>query len=346
MIAIVFLFITSYYFDMEDYLRNAILATLVYYDILNMPLTLIEIYKFLINPGRISNDRQPIGDIKLSDIQRALEKMISANEVNHKNGFYFLPGQSDLYNKRIDSEKILAQKWKKMLRRAKYFVAVPYLRGVFASGSMAIGNVNSESDWDALIIVKPGRLYTARIFLSLVASLLRARRKRYDKIAADKFCFNHYLTADSLNIKHESLFNAQTYVSLKPIMVKENIFDEFYSKNIWLNKYVYSFKPSYNFVRTKIGINKFLLFLAKSFEFLLDNLIGNHIENILRRYQHWRIKNNPATYGPKGRVVFGDRELEFHPRSFEAKVIKEFNSRLINLGIYVPNQEVDSGLLN
>lgn len=247
--------------SMSD-LRNLILATLAYYDIFDFPLTALEVHKYLINPARLSSSRSmttprsdlkevPRSDLKdlnlgitLGQVSQSLEDLVSIGVVGSKNGFYFLPERDALCELRIEREKIATQKWKKFLRIAKWFQAVPYLRAVLASGSLAINNTKHESDFDVLLVVKSGRLYTCRIFLSLMASLFGARRTRYQKIAPDKFCFNHYITDSNLNIKHESLFNAQTYINLKPVLVRAGIFGKFYVDNVWLNKYIYSYLRS------------------------------------------------------------------------------------------------------
>ena len=324
-------------------LRNSILATLIYYDILDFPLTLFEVNKYLINPNRLSGN--PILEIiSLGQVADELDKLVNGGFVGSKNGFYFLPGRDALYELRIEREKIAAQKWKKFLRIAKWFQAVPYLRAVLASGSLAINNTGHESDFDVLSVAKSGRLYTCRIFLCLAASLFRARRTRYERSAPDKFCFNHYITDGNLNIKHESLYNAQTYANLKPILVDNGIFSRFYVENIWLNKYLYNFKPAEEFVLRKVSSNFFLLSIAGAGEFILNSSLGDKIENWAKRYQQKRIKNNPSTYEPGGRIVFNDNELEFHPRSFEAFAIDKYNKELKRLGIIPHAEEKDSGL--
>ena len=68
-------------------------------------------------------------------------------------------------------------------------------------------------------------------------------------------------------------------------------------------------------------------------------------EKFLKNLQQKRISRNPVTYEPKGRVVFTENELEFHPRSFEAVVIERYNKGLRRLGIAPPITEVDSGLV-
>ena len=324
-------------------LRNSILATLVYYDILDFPLTLLEVNKYLINPARLSKD-SVLGTISLSQIAENLESLVVVGLIGSKNGFYFLPQRDNLYELRIKREKIAAQKWKKFLRIAKWFQGVPYLRAVLASGSLAINNTKHGSDFDVLLVVRSGRLYSCRIFLSLVASVFGARRTRYERSAPDKFCFNHYITDANLNIKHESLFNAQAYVNLKPVLVADGIFSRFYADNIWLNKYVYNFKPAEEFVLRKVFYSSLLFLIGKVGEFILNSSLGDRFENWAKKYQQKRIKDNPVTYESGGRVVFNDNELEFHPRSFESFAIDKYNKNLKKFGIIPYIEEKDSGL--
>lgn len=326
------------------HLRNSILATLIYYDILDFPPTLFEVYKYLVNPARIN--KVSVDLISISQIEEGLENLLKTGLVGSKNGFYFLNGREDICGLRIEREKIAAGKWRRLLKIANRFQAVPYLRSILASGSMAVNNTDNESDFDVLVIARSGRLYICRIFLSLVASLFRARRKRYDAVAPDKFCFNHYITDANLNIKHESLFNAQTYVNLKPVLIDQKVLNDFYASNVWLNKYVYSFRPPGEFVGRSVATNHILRVAARLGEIILNTRLGDWIEKKARNYQQKRIKNNPATYEAGGRVVFNDTELEFHPRSFEAVVIKKYNQGLRKLGIIPFIEEKDSGLLS
>ncbi len=327
-------------------LRNPILATLVYYDILNFPLTLIEVYKYLVNPSRLSLANQPTKDLQLSDIQEELEGLTRLNLVNQKNGFYFLPNRQDLYGLRIEKMKLADQKWKKFLRVVWWLQAAPYVRGIFASGSMAMNNTEPESDFDVLMIIKSQRLYTARLLLLGLTSFMGTRRKPYELIAPDKLCFNHYLTEDSLQVKHDSLYNAQSYAHLKPVFVSKDVFDKFFSENRWINKYLFNFQPSYDFLRRSIKRNSFLLFIAKIIEKILDTKLGEWVEYRAKVYQQNRIKKNPITYDGGGRVVFNDHELEFHPNSFEKFLINKYNHAIKKLGIIAPFEEKDSGLLS
>ena len=325
-------------------LKNAVLATLAYYDVFDFPLTLLEIHRYLINPARVDKNIEGVGDVRLGDIDLTLKELITSGRAIERNGYYFLSQErTATYETRIDREKVAAQKWKKLLRIGYWFQVIPFLRAVLVSGSMAMLNTDEESDFDVLVIVKNKRMYTCRIMLSSVASLFRARRKRFDKVAPDKFCFNHYISDAQLKISNESLYNAQTYVNLRPAYVRGNVFEELYRENPWLNRYIYNFTPSFLYVRRMIRPSRILHAIAKIGEWLLGGFLGNFLETVLRGYQRRRIARNPVTYASGGRTIFNDAQLEFHPHSAERAILKKYNTTLTDLGTFWNYQELDSG---
>lgn len=326
------------------YLRNSILATLVYYDIFDFPLTALEVHRYLINPGRLNKISGGLGEITREDINNELESLVKAGLAGCGGGYFFLSGREGLLSIRSEKEKISVRKRKKLLRYCRYLVPTPFLRGIIASGSIASGNTTESSDFDVLIIARTGRLYTCRFFLWLISSILKIRRKPGQIKAPDKLCFNHYVTEDHLALP-ESLFNAQTYASLKPILIGRENFLKLYSANVWINNYLYNFRPGDDF--SGFPARPFRLFAATAgfVEKILDKTIGSKLEKIMSKIQRDKIKRNPLTYESGGRVIFTDRVLEFHPRSFEAVVIERYNQGLARLGIVGYEKEKDSGLV-
>lgn len=326
-------------------IRNAILATLAYYDVFDFPLTSLEIYKYLINPGRIENKTQGVGDIRLTDVLNELDNLQKTGRIIERNGYFFLSEDRVVnYDKRIDREKLSVQKWQKLMRVARWFPLVPYVRGIFVSGSLAINNSHSESDFDILVIAKTGRLYTCRIFLSFLTALFRVRRTKDDVTAPDKFCFNHYLTDANLFIPSESLYNAQTYVNLKPILARDGVWVKFFLDNLWLNKYVYHSQPQGEVRFRTVQPGELMRNTNALLEAFLNTPAGTLIEKALSNYQQRRIRLNPVTYSPGGRTIFTNEQLEFHPHSEERKILSNYNKLIENMGTFWNYQEVDSGL--
>ena len=326
------------------YIRNSILATLAYYDILDFPLTLLEVNRYLINPGRLMWISAGIGEIDPADLKKSLDRLVNSGLIGEKNGFYFLSGRENLYDIRMERHKIADQKWKKFLRLARWLIWIPYIRGFLTCGSTALSNTTKDSDFDVFVISFPGRLYTCRFFLWLTSSLLGIRRKPSERIAPNKFCFNHYLTEADMFLKYQSLYTAQLYSNLKPVFINPNLYEKFYSSNLWINNYLYNFKPQKDFVRRTIKPFSIFIFIAKAGEAILNSSIGNTLELILKKYQQNRIRKNPLTIETGGRVIYTDMELEFHPHSAEKIIIEKYNKGILSLGMVPYIKETDSGL--
>lgn len=324
---------------MKYSLRNPIVATLAYYDIFDYPLTLLELDKYLINPARFTKLN---GKYSIEDLSDELRSLVSGGIIYEKNGFYSLPIRPEIWEIRIDREKIAAQKWKKFLKISKYLMWIPYLRSMSTSGSLAIENTVPQSDFDVFLITKSNRLYLCRLILWITSSILRSRRGRFEKTAPDKLCFNHYVSESGLTIEYRSLYAAQVYVSLRPVIDRDNLLSNFYEHNKWMTNYI-SHVDNNEYGRT-LKEGKMSNIIRRFLEFVLNNRAGDILEKLAMRHQQNRIADNPNTYEPGGRVVFNDRVLEFHPRSFEGIVIDRYNTALKRLGIIPISIEKDSGL--
>ena len=325
-----------------SHIRDAVLATIIYYDAFEYPLTFVEIFNLLINPVRVARNVEIINEIKPTDILSVLEQLETSGHIEQRHGMYFLHGREGLQTLRIGRNKIADRKWMIATKRSRWLASAPFVEAFFASGSMSLYNTDDRSDFDIFIISKAGRLYTSRVFLSLIAFLFGSLRRKGDRIAPNKFCFNHYISDNSLEITHQSIFAGQTYASLKPVFVGEKLFYDFYSANSWINRYLFNFRPQFEYQNIKVKPR--MLSLKKIIEFILSGKVGDWLENIFKNLQQKRIKANPMTYESGGRIIFNNHELEFHPRSFEATVIAKYNETTKKLGLLLPDEEKDSGL--
>lgn len=293
-------------------LEKSILKTLVYYDCLDYPLTKeeLEIFSFK------------------NDISEEISYLIQEAE-----DFYFLKGRNDLIEIRKERNEIAKKKWQRTLKAVKWLQLIPYVRLVFASGSLALFNTDKESDLDILIITKFGRIWTARFLTVILLSLLGVRRTRYQKIAPDKVCLNHFITDQSLHIPRKSIYTIHLYAHLIPTLINQkNLLEEFKKANSWIGEYI-NWSECLK-IRPELMVKKsFLVDSIRKFgETILNTKIGDWVENILKKYQLRRIKNFPLTYKPGGRVKADDESLEFHPDSPEFKIIEKYNKKMIELG--------------
>ena len=256
-------------------LEKSILATLAYYDIFDYPLTGFEIWRYLISVPESSKNKFEAGDLFVAlDESEFLESKIS-----QKFGFYFLRGREDIVEKRLSRKKLADEKWKKTKNIFKILSMVPFVRGIFMSGSLAMENSKDDSDIDIIVVAKSGRIWTVRTFMTVLTSMLGVRR--HGDRTEDRICLNHYITDESLQIPFESLYNAESYVHLTNVYKEdENIFHDFQKQNDWLKKYIANYEFSELGSVRSMGKNRFLMFVSGFFEILFS-----HIENALQKYK-------------------------------------------------------------
>lgn len=294
-------------------IQESILKTVAFFDVLFRPLREREIFENLQNHG--SQKEVSFFDFKKNLLQ--LREFLESQD-----DFWFLKGRRFLVKEREKREKISKKNWAKLEKIAKKIIHVPFLRGIFVSGSLAILNSNEKSDIDLLVITKTGRIFTVRFFLTLLLDVMGERR-RPGKVAG-KICLNHYLTEDSLKIEFKSLYNAYSYLHLLPILNQENIFERFRKEQRWMKEYIYfiglTFRPPF----TLKGSSKLARFLEK----ILSGSFGNWIEEILKEVQIKRKEKYYKKGVKKGRVILRDNLIELHPSSPEERILKEYQERL------------------
>ncbi len=290
-------------------LEKQILATIVYYDILDYPLTNFEVFLYLINHcqcGEGDGTRSSVGgklqptddkqgnsrgklphhifsgdsdDSKIDEIFRLLKSSEYLKEqVDQKFGFYFLKNREKIVQQRLARKKLTDQKWKKIKKIFWIMQIVPFVKMVLVSGSLSLGNSREESDVDLIIIAHKGRIWTVRTFVTLLTSILGVRR--YKGKTKDRICLNHYITDESLKIPFRSLYNAESYVHLINVYDSgedKDLFRRFQKENEWIRKYVSNYKSTELGSVRSIKRSRLLAAVSVFFEFILSGRLSGSI---------------------------------------------------------------------
>lgn len=304
-------------------MRQNILATLAFYDALDMPLKREEIFRFLIkiNP----DDNKVVGQL---EIEKTVAQLLLEGNVRCREGHYFLFDKEYLVPLRQKKKEISEKKMSKAKKAVRWLAFLPFVRAVFTSGSLTFGNCDELSDLDILVVAKKGRIWTCRLLVSGKMSILGVRRKWFQKIAPDKICLNHYITDESLAIQFENIYNAQTYLNLKLLLAGDkNIVANFYRENEWLKKHLFFYEPTESSKeQIKVG------FLARVAvvvgEWILNSKFGEWLENRARDYQTRRIEKNPLSKNPSGHIVYSNEQLAFHPDSPADEILRKYELNL------------------
>ena len=190
------------------------------------------------------------------------------------------------------------------------------------SGSIAMMNADLDDDIDLFIISSKNFLFTARFLATIFAIIMGLKRKTEQHKAPNKVCLNLFFDKSNLAVpdNKKTEFVAHEILQMKPIIIKDNIYQKFLEANKW----VQTIFPNSNWINSKVKNQKskvqvksqnyfknFKLFTLTS-NFLL--LTFNLIELILKKAQLSMINRHRTT------EIITDSQLWFHPVDFGKKI--------------------------
>jgi hypothetical protein len=213
----------------------------------------------------------------------------------------------------MNSQVLFDRKWVRFLRRIWLFRHIPFVDFVLAAGSMALGNVRPESDFDVIVGARSGRIFTARFCCWLIFGLFGWRRKKqHGPESKDKICFNHFVTEKSYRLSPPyNRYWQDLYFNLVPVFGSSEIINEFFQANAdWMGGKK-NYQDDLRHHRRSPSLFKIIL------ERLGRGMTGNWLEKIFKNAQIKRIERGLKTersYQP--RIIYSDAELEFHPDTY------------------------------
>ncbi|HEX8974834.1 MAG TPA: hypothetical protein VF817_05145 [Patescibacteria group bacterium] len=310
----------------QQQLQKSILATVAYYDGLKYPLSAFEIWKYIIRADYSSNEGQ-IAQPSLSEVIFCLQQESISRNIENQDGFYFLRGRKDLVAKRIESGKISAVKIKQLRRIVKWIIYVPFVRMVGVTGRLAMKNAQQGSDWDLLVVIKDGHIWTGRTLVTAAAHILGKRR--HGKKVADRVCLNFFVTDESLEVITKDLFSASEYMFLLPLWGWET-YQRFQVNNAWIKDMRPSYMPSELAPIKEIVDSGF----AKKCRAVGEEILASRsLEKWLKKIEKKRIMKNPKTHQEGSLVYADDDALIFLPNPHGPRVFEEFKEKMEKISI-------------
>lgn len=218
---------------------------------------------------------------------------------------------------------MISKRFRKTKLMAQLLQMAPFVRVIILNGSLAQGKSSQKSDIDLLIIIKRGRLFTARLFVIVLAFLTGQKRsKDENKAHAGKFCFNYFLADNYLKIptgrgKKMDQYCADNYYSSLLVWGEEKTFEKFKSINQNLftladPKYSqsnYAIEKDIFPVRDWLG----LIIIKRCKEWALGGKFGDWFEKRIKILQIKMIEKDPRTKKTPDLIVYNDLEARFHP---------------------------------
>lgn len=270
-----------------DIVSPTTLASIVYHNIFEYPLSSGELIKWEVSPRLIKPYHLP-------------------KDIGYQKGYYFINGQEGLLLKRALRKRLSAKKQLIAEKAVRILSLISWIKGIFLTGSVAMGNAQEEGDIDLMIIVSSGRLWTSRLLSFLLLTISGFKMRRHGLMdQKDRLCMNMWLDEHNLvwPEKDRNIFSAHEIIQVKPLLNRNNAYERFLSENKWIKEYwpsSVSIKKSENKVeREKAG----------------------RIEKLLFKLQHKYMKNKITK-----EIVREDRAI-FHPTDLWPEVSRQLRGK-------------------
>lgn len=245
--------------------EDAIRSTLIYGDVFDFPLTVDEVYRYMIGHNA-SRD----------EITQALhERMLPEGKVIRRESYFMMEGRGNLGDRRKNRERAAKQMQTRALRFGRWISHLPFIRMVALTGSLAAHNHRSNADFDYFIITEQGYLWLARGFILLLNRIVSNGRFN--------LCPNYLISENNLALAERDLYSAQELVRMIPISGMET-YARLRDENRWTEKLLPNASGPPHAAKDSNSRLKPMQILLEP---LLDSPIGRRIES-------WEMKRKIA----------------------------------------------------
>ena len=315
-------------------LENAIIETIVYFDIFEYPLRVNEIQRWLWKSKASLNEI-----ISLLETSSFLKEKLS-----FKDGFFFLSlkgkdssllegKRKDIIIERLKRYRIAEEKYRKARKIIQFLSKIPFVRGIAICNDLGYSNSPEEGDIDLFIITSKNRIWFVR---QKIAGFLKIFRLRPGEAKENAICPSFFIDEDNLNLKNlsaivpfeDDIHFIYWLCQMTPVFGRDKIWQRFYNENKW----AFDLLPNnYPFIPNPVRRVKANVF-QNIFESLLSGFVGDLVEKFCR-YVQLKIlpKEIKLVMNKDNNVVIRNGVLKLHTNDRRREYYDEFYFRISNI---------------
>lgn len=284
----------------------AIARSVLFASLFDYPLTLAQLRQTL-----IESTQTP------SQILAAFHRSASLRAVVESCDGYFYPaGRADLLAERRRREarsRAFLATHRPLLR---IVAALPYVRMVALSGSIAHLNLERHGDLDLFIVTRGSHVWSTTVIVVLLAKALRRRRT---------LCANFVVSDKALVFDQQDLFTASQIVGLRPL-TGGDVFGRLLEANPFVRRFYPNFHPAACGAMRSIGrgvpdpIRRAVEWVLGGASALLERVCRWGYRTYLRSgAKHWESPDQ---------VRLDDDCLKLHTRSHRGDVLMHYHEKV------------------
>jgi hypothetical protein len=280
----------------------AIARSVVYAGLFDYPLTLAQLRQTLI--ASVQTPSQILAALSSSEMLR--------NTIEYRDGFFFPRGRFDLVAERTRREarsRIFLRRHRRLLQ---LIVAIPYVRLVALSGSIAHRNLDARGDLDLFVVTRGRKVWSVAVAIVALAKLLGLRRT---------VCANFIVADTHLALDQQDLFTASQIIHLKPL-IGMDVFREFVAANPFVTRNYPNFHPA-DCAGWQLSELPRLAWLKRAIEGALT-LPAAALEGATRAAYRAYLRRRAATWPSPDQVRLEDDYLKLHTHSHRRDVLRRF----------------------
>jgi len=289
--------------------RLAVLKTLVYADLFDYPLSSEEIVRYLTVPAPPETVRRLLADGAVD------------GAFCRSNGYFTLPGRTQLIPLRERREGIARTKWATAQRYTRWIARTPFVRMVAVTGTLAVENVEESDDIDLFIVTATGRLWLCR---ALVILTVRAAA-----LAGDELCPNYFLSERELSLKDRGFFHAREVAQMVPLYGADTYW-RLRGLNDWVEGYLPHARGTPNGTPI-MRLGRLERAAKMAVERLLSGRLGAFLESWEMRRKIQKFSRQAQTEG--GSVLFTPDCCKGHFDHHDQIIMQHFEKRLARYGL-------------
>ena len=294
--------------------KKAILRTLAFFDQFQRGLTKQELSEWT-------------WQFKIEDISGVLLALEHEGKIINQQGIYGLRNNI-VSNAKLREIQALPLKEKGQLFANK-LLRSPDVAGVFLVNSLALKTNHDHSDIDLLIIARPNRIWTVRLYAAYLAQ--RMGWRRHDDQIAGRICLSFFVTTEFLNMADIRLHQDDIYLHywlLSAIYLGGEV-DRSYLLN--QNKWLLDNLPGIDLLSKE----KPIIWQRKKIWRLVSGLtgIGWLIEKLIKLIIKPRTLKKAKALKSGSGVIVSDSIQKFHDHDRRAEFYEKWQKRCADLSL-------------